>query len=31
MIGDGNWEIKTPPVAYAPNTVQGNLDVKVCS
>ena len=28
MIGDGNWEIKTPPVAYAPNTVQGNLDVK---
>src|SRR5699024_3128756 len=28
MIGDGNWEIKTTPVAYAPNTVQGNLDVK---
>lgn len=28
MIGDGNWKIKTPPVAYAPNTVQGNLDVK---
>lgn len=28
MIGSGNWEIKTPPVAYAPNTVQGNLDVK---
>ena len=28
MIGSGDWEIKTPPVAYAPNTVQGNLDVK---
>lgn len=28
MIGQGDWEIKTPPVAYAPNTVQGNLDVK---
>lgn len=28
MLGEGNWEIKTPPVAYAPNTVQGNLDVK---
>lgn len=28
MIRQGDWEIKTPPVAYAPNTVQGNLDVK---
>lgn len=28
QIGQGNWVIATPPVAYAPNTVQGNLDVK---